>query len=174
MKYYIVSQDTRINDIVHVINGPMDINFTHICHEKAHYIRSRTLLTCRPNQKLIFSDILTMPFLMFSAKLRRIVSIYQNDIPYKEIVLLEQKHCLTSLYFLPIVPILECVTNPFRSSEGFKSNHKPILDYDQCKNLSIFKFKEIGSIHTVISLELLESILIRKCVGIMFEQVNMC
>jgi len=174
MKYYVVRQDNQMHDIVHVVNGPNDVNFTDICHEKAHRIQKRTLLMCETGKDVIFPDILTIPFLMFSPQLKRIVSIYQKDIPYKEIVLLEQKQCFTAMYFLPVLPVLDCVTNPFRFHEGASASRKPILDYSKCKNLSIFKFKDINSIYTVMSLELLESILVRKCIGLSFTQVEMC
>jgi hypothetical protein len=173
LKYFIVRQDAQMNDIVQAVNGQDGVDATHIRQEKAHLIRRRTLLMCKSSQNLIFPDLLTTPFLMFSARLRQVASIYQKDIPYKEIVLLEQEHAITSLYFLPILPIVDCVTNPYHTYEGMRADRKPVLDYSKCKNLSVFKFEDLRMMYTVMSLELLESILIRKCIGLTFEQIQM-
>jgi hypothetical protein len=161
-------------DIVDARNGSGDIDPRYICHEKSQRIKARTLLMCRPNDRLIFPDLLTKPFLMYSAKLMQVVSIYQKDIPHKEVVLLEQEHGLTSLYFLPILPILDCVANPYRYDGGVPASRKPILDHGKCRDFAIFKFEDLSRPYTVMSLELIESVLVRKCVGLAFERAQMC
>ena len=83
------------------------------------------------NKETIFTDVLSIPFFLVSARIKQVIQMYDSSIILKELVLLDKTNERAERYFIPIFDELECLHedsefNMDRSKINF-SYHDKIL-----------------------------------------------
>lgn len=114
-----------------------------------------------------FSDILTEPVVLFSAKAKEAFKIFNKKILYKRIVLIGNKTKEVMLYYAPILPIVEGKTVENKKIK-ISQNDVRILDEVPMLNL---KMNE--QIHLLANLEIIESFLRKQMTGVHLEYVEL-
>lgn len=57
----------------------------------------------------MFTSIVDKPFPLVSAEVKEVFDMYEPYIPYKEIILLDQKFQRMEVYYLPILEEVDCL-----------------------------------------------------------------
>jgi len=171
MKYFMLNKNSKLTDAPWLINWYTTIRPKYINLENASLLLFRSLIYVEKNRDLVFPDIITSPFLLISPQLKKIVEIYQPEIEYKQIVLLEPFHDYVQLYFLPILPRISCLLHTSVLNADRSIIHRAVLDLSCVGDHSVFHIADIKNTYTILRLDLLESALIRGCIGLEYQEV---
>lgn len=125
----------------------------------------RQLFTIEPSEHTIFTDIILFPFLLISPKAMDVVKMYKELCFYRDVILLDQTSGKSELYHLPVFNETEKIL--IREKQDESSIGSVILD----KN--IFWVRDSIKRHTIISLDLAESLLRRNITGIGIKEVEL-
>ena len=170
MKYFLIKMDQKF-DTAPEIKGWFDkIKHRNICVERSHNIEKRQLLFIESNPNTVFPDILTFPFFLITAVVRDVVRMYEPNVMFKQIVLLDPKYSKTCTYYLPILNEVDClrgkhVQNNAENSNCIKVNTQIIGD--QSIVYAMLEEKR----YIVANLSIVESFLRRGAIGISLEEV---
>jgi len=136
-------------------------------------IDRRTLLYVQSSPDTIFTDIMTTPFLMFSEKLFKITKQYVPNLVTKQIILLDEGNSEVNVYYLIILPKVDCISESSELNKTRSEFIKPVITASKIPPLDIFTLKNFDSVKPVISLNLAESILRREPRGIHLTEVHL-
>ena len=91
MRYFIMEQDEEYINVPKIINWYDRIDVRQIKPGASGKLPPKIAFNIRENADVVFTDVLTNPFLLYSANIMEAVEIYEPKIPHKQIVLLEKK-----------------------------------------------------------------------------------
>lgn len=149
------------------------INKRHITPEESFRLPYRTILPIRPNEQTVFTDIVMLPFFLVSAKLKSVMELYEPGLVYKEVILMDRKNRLVSLYFLPIMEKTVCLSDRSEFSMDKSMIKKAVIDTNRTGNKSILLLGGVSSTNVLVRLDFAESALRRGLEGISLIPVEM-
>jgi len=157
-----------------VLNGFDEINKGDICLSRWKFIKKRILFYVESDNDTIHVGLITMPFLLLEEEVFKIASKYEPVMPSRQVVLLDKKNFISSLYYLPILPRIDCISpNSKLINANTRFDGVPILNFDTIRGYHIFWLKDFNSHLPVISLDLAESILRRNAMGIHLTPIEL-
>ncbi len=139
--------------------------------ESYHKLKKRQIYNIEPSLETIFTDIVSFPFLLVSSMVKDTIRLYGDEVVFKEIILLDSKNELEQVYYLPVMQEnceIELVHIMRNDHMDF---HKNIPQWINGRN--IFWIKQKGERHTIINLDLAESLLRRNAIGIQLKEVRL-
>lgn len=104
MKYYELKLDSaNFSDAPHLINwyGIQDVRL--IKWESYHKLKTRLVYSIDPSENVVFTDIISFPFLLVSPMVRDTIKMYGDLVVFKEIILLSVERNFEEVYYLPII-----------------------------------------------------------------------
>ena len=173
MRYFLLGPDKRISDAPVCENFNQRVDIRKLNPEQSWEIPSRVLVTLDPNEHTVFPDVVMAPVLMFSPEAWKVVEDYEPYLKAKEVVLLDQVNALTQIYFLPILTQLDCLAeqSPYDRVGGLLN--EPVL-YDEIPTLlSLFQISGMRTPHTIMRMDLMESLLCRNLYGVKMTEVRL-
>ena len=90
MKYFLIEADRRISNIPKILSWYEKFDIRNICLKNAHKLPARELLFLESNKETIFTDVLSIPFFLVSARIKQVIQMYDSSIILKELVLLDK------------------------------------------------------------------------------------
>ena len=125
----------------------------------------RELFVIESSEKTIFTDIILFPFLLLSPNVMDVIKMYHERCFYREVILLDQLNGKSELYYLPV----------FDETEKLLIRNREDLMQEEEVNLKkeIFWIRDSFKRHTIISLELAESLLWREITGLGIKEVKL-
>lgn len=172
MRYFLLEQDEDFSDVPYVKSWPEKFDVRKIKQNQSYRLPRRVLLEIHSNEHTVFSDVIVKPFLLFSNTARETVSIYESRIPYKQVVLLDVEYGLTSIYFLPVLETVDCLSPKSELNPGRTVIRHAIIEALKLPDRSIFKLGNTKGTHIVVRLDLAESLLRRNVRGINFREIE--
>ena len=172
MRYFLIEQDEAYVDAPIIINWFEKLDVRKIKKGLSYEIPYRMSLDVRPDKEIYFTDIVSKPFFLYTEIVKQAVSIYEPQMPHKQIMLADKKNFLSELYFMPILEIVDCLSDEtILDTDGsiigiVELNHTKIPD------LSIFKLAGISGRSIIVRLDLIESILRRGAKGICLKEAT--
>ena len=157
MKYFEIVEAPEHKYAPRVKNWYGKIDVRDICIKKYPDLPKRELFVIESSEKTIFTDIILFPFLLLSPNVMDVIKMYHERCFYREVILLDQLNGKSELYYLPVFDETEKLL--IRNRVNLK---KEIF-------LFFFSFKR----HTIISLELAESLLWREITGLGIKEVKL-
>ncbi len=171
MKYFELTLDSNIyKNTPRLINwyGVQDVRL--IKWETYHKLQNRQIYNIEPSLETVFTDIVSVPFLLVSPMVRDTIKMYGDKVVFKEIILVDSKNQQEHIYYLPVME-----ENPdigmFYMTRNNKRDNKGFHQWMNERN--IFWIRQKGERHTIISLDLAESLLRRNAVGLALKEVRM-
>jgi len=157
-----------------IIRGSNEISKRDITLSRWKTIKKRTLLHIESDENTLHTGLITMPFLLFEEEVYKTVSKYDPRMPSRQIILLDVKNNISCLYYLPILPRVDCISLKCElSNANTKFVDTPIIIYEKIRGNHIFWLEKFNSDLPVISLDLAESILRRNTMGIKLIPVEL-
>ena len=172
MRYFLLEHDEKFQDVPLLKSWHAQLDVRKIKRGQSHALPHRVLLEIYPNPSTVFSDVIVKPFLLLSDMARKTVSIYESRIPYKQVVLLDYDNGLTSLYFLPILETVYCLSTKSEISREKTVIYHPVFEESKLPTQSIFELGGLDNSFIVIRLDLAESLLRRGMRGIVLREVE--
>ena len=115
-----------------IIRGANKINKRDITLSRWKAINKRTLFRIESDENTIHTGLITMPFLLFEEEVYKIVSKYDPRMPNRQISLLDVKNNISCLYYLPILPRVDCISPRCElSNANTKFVDTPIITYEK-------------------------------------------
>lgn len=171
MKYFDLALDSGIYKTApRLVNwyGVQDVRL--IKWETYHKLQNRQIYNIEPSQETVFTDIVSIPFLLVSQMVKDTIKMYGDRVVFKETILVDSKNQREQVYYLPIME-----ENPDIGMADItgdkKRDYKDIPQWVNERN--IFWIRQRGEQHTIISLDLAESLLRRNAVGLALKEVRL-
>lgn len=171
MKYFDLTLDSDIYKTApRLIDwyGVQDVRL--IKWESYHKLKKRQIYTIEPSLETIFTDIISVPFLLISQKVKDTIKMYGDEVVYKEVILLDKKNEWEQVYYLPIMEENCEIEMTYMERDEDRLFHKDLPQWIDGRN--IFWITQKGERHTVINLDLAESLLRRNVMGLDLKEVR--
>ena len=157
-----------------IVSGFNEINKRDITLTRWRALKKRILLYMETDENTVQTGLITSPLLLFEDEVFKIVSKYDPKMPSRQVPLLDAERCISCLYYLPILPRVDCISPKCELSNArTKFVCTPILKLNKIRGNHIFWLDGIDSDLPIISLELAESILKRDVMGIKLTPVEL-
>ena len=171
MIYFTIHQDKRILNSPKLIITKQEIEELRqfptpdsVFVSKIIYVKNELL------KKIDYPDLIEMPILLISEKLKSLMTKYQKNIWMRTIVLIEKETNQQRIYYAVYPPRLACAS--IKSTYDFNNQFKKfILDEKKVGYNRIFIAEGMEK-SLIVRLDVAESILRRKSNGIIFEEVE--
>ncbi len=174
MKYFILKQHKQYTDAPVILNWYNKIDVRDIDKAKAQKLPHRTLLNIQNNPHTIFPSIISEPFFLVSQETRDAISLYDQTIKFKQVVLLDTANSLIELYFLPVFEKVTCLAKGCILNRNRSIIFDAILNKNCMQDRSVFQIGDANGTHVVARLDLVESILRRNAKGVFLQPVTLC
>lgn len=173
MKYFELQNNPDLKYAPRIKDWYGKIDTRNITLEKYPDLPQRQLFILDSAAKIIFTDFILFPFLLVSPLVMDVIQMYKELCFYRDIILLDQVGGESKLYYLPVFN----ETNKLRVIEtGDKILDNP--DFGLCNvkvylNKHIFWVSDSQKRHTIISLDMAESLLRRNITGLGIKEVEL-
>lgn len=151
--------------------GKFDVR--NIKLETYHKLPKRELFLIEESENTEFTDVVLFPFLLVSKKFREVIKMYRATCFFREIILLDQRSGKSELYFLPVLQessSIQIVKKKFENGISVPDTTK-VQGEEILINKHLFWIRDSFKRHTILSLDLVESLLRRDAFGIGIQEV---
>lgn len=170
MRYFFIEEDKNYVNRVRVHNLGKKIPSEILYHKAYLKIPKRIVLEIEPNKKTDFVDFIMVPFIMFSEKIKKVLDVFEPNMQYREIVLLDKTYEKAEVYYLPILKEIDCLGKDTVFNLDHSIIKKPVLNKSKIEDQSIFRLMEGSASSCVIRMDLLECILRREAYGFQISE----
>ena len=125
----------------------------------------RQLFTIEPSERTILTDFILFPFLLLSHKVTEVIKMYHEVCFCRDIILLDQVSGISELYYLPVFS----ETDKLLVREKRDAGSGKEVDVDK----HIFWVRDSMKRHTIISLDLAESLFRREVTGLGVSEIEL-
>jgi hypothetical protein len=164
-------QDRRYGNTPHFKGVFSQINIRDLCLERCNFIAAETTLTVEPNKDMQYLDLLDMQVFMVSAKLRKLLSLYEPEMIFKRISIVDYSNGHNEIYYLPILEDVNCIASQSEFNRDKSVLLKIVLNEAAIGDQPIFRLGGVATPYVVARLDLVESILRRDFEGISFKRL---
>lgn len=173
MKYFEIGDTPELKYApqIHGWYGKFDVRDIRL--ESYPKLPKRQLFIIEPSEDTIFTDIILYPFLMVTPKVMDVISMYRELCFYRDIILVDQLKRESQLYYLPV----------FYETDELKIEEKNYVEGVSTPSVQgrervyvashIFWINDSLKRHTIISLDLAESLLRREVFGLGITEVEL-
>ena len=172
MRYYLMESDRNYPAAPRIINWNRELDTRNLREGYYDKIEDRLLLCIQPNRKTEFLDVVSTPFFLMSEKMQECVALYEPNLRYKDVVLLDKVNAAAQLYLLPMLREVDCLTE----HATFNLDHSELkeieIDEDQAEDKVIFRIANVKKSYVVVRLDLLESLLRRGVYGLSVQEIK--
>lgn len=175
MKYFEIHDTPELKYAPRLKNWYGKFDVRDISLENYPNLPERQLFILESSEKVIFTDIVLFPFLLVSPIVLDVIRMYRECCFYREVILLDQAGGKSKLYYLPVfnsTSKLKIIEREYASGKYTTEDFKDIgnkVNIDK----NIFWINDSLKRHTIISLDLAESLLRRKIVGLGIKEVEL-
>lgn len=171
MKYFLLREEKRIVDSPQLINWHKNIPIQKLRWGTYHEVPPKTVLFIKENKNIYFPDIMLFPFLMISRKIKDILDLYEPNMGYRQIILIENKNERCMQYFIPHLMRLECLSKKTEYNFDHSEVKKAVLEQNRLIDKCIFELGEVSNRQVIVRQDFLESVLRREAI-INFERAE--
>lgn len=165
MKYFIVKIDKQFIHAPSIINWFEKINVDLFCKEREQEIPKDIVLKMKSDPECEQTDIISHPVFAVSELVKEVLSLYEPNTIWEEMMLYSTKDQNACLYFIPILDDIDCV------DESSVAKNQLVLNEALIRDKSIFQVEYTGKNHIIMRLDLVESLLRRDAKGIQLTEV---
>ncbi len=171
MRYFILHQDQGYTNIPSPVKwfqklGPGD------AMKSIQKFPDREIFMMETGEDPLFIDIMTEPVIMVTKKVKKCLQLYEPNIPFKEIVLLDRKKRITQNYFVPKFVELDCLTDRSEYTNWNYDLKYAELDRKKIADKAIFTVNGPEKRNIIIRLDAAESLLRRGAKGFMLKETD--
>ncbi len=167
MKYFILTNGDK-NPFPQIINWSQTIDVRQLTRDEYQKMPPFIQLNAKLGMDGIFSDVIAKPFLLLSRPAMEVTALYDSAIPFLFFVLFNAEKGECSSYFCPVLEDEDCLVK----MPGVRQCEL-ILDRQKMRGIPLFLVRNGLESHTIIRMDLAESLLEREIVGLELKEVCM-
>lgn len=166
IEYFLLEQDKRYLKVPVLLDVFKKIDKRSINRQDGYKIKDITIFNLRKEEKIQFIDILDNQLFIVSKDMKNILGKYDEDIMFKNIVLLDHVEKKQGNYVLPIFEEVDGLSEKSIFNMNKTIVKKIVLDGKKVQGKKIFKIKGGDKPLIVVRLDVAESLLRRGFTGI--------
>ncbi len=171
MRYFLLRQDMGYANIPRPVNW-FDKLIPGKAMESLRRIPDREVFRVKTGEQTVFIDFMADPFAMVSEKAKKCFSLFEPNMPFKEIVLLDKEKREAQNYFVPFFTELCCLTENSRYTNWNYDLNYIELDESKIRDKAVFILKGPKKQNIIIRLDAVESLLRREAEGFTLKEVE--
>lgn len=171
MKYFLIEKNSIIKNVPEVINWYKRFNKKALDDKEYEKIPYRTTLQIKENNNVKFIDIILNPFFMVSEELKNLLAIFEPNLKYKVIFLIDSENKKMGQYFIPLLDKIDCLSESSEFNLDKTIIKKGIIDEKKLKDKAIFMIDNMKSQQIVMRMDLVEAILRRDFLGMRIKEL---
>ena len=140
--------------------------------ENENTIPEHTIFQITDHMQTVFTDIILHPCLMMSEKMIETIRLYEPSIRVEQIILTEQEIETVGIYYIPTLEKLDVLTPNSRVASDKSTLEYIEIDAAKAKGKAIFQIESNEKSYVLMHLDLVESLLRRKVIGIGLKEVD--
>lgn len=170
-RYFFMEQDHALMDEIGIrdfdIHGNRHV-FTWDDHEK---VRDITSLYLAGSNKECAPDFVMSPVYMISEMAKKVIDMYEDDVVFKKIVLIDKEKEKQIVYFHLLLKEIEALDE---TTEYYPNGmeKRMILSRQKAGEHKAFLLKDSKIKLPIVSLDIVESLLRRHVMGIKFKEIE--
>lgn len=169
MKYFIMTQDKRLRNVVKLKDFPTDQE-ADFDTSYADQVNANTVLHTEESDNTVYPDVLLAPLYLVEDKIYRVASMYDETLLFRKVSLVNLDRATRKSYWLPLLDRMDCLHS---DSKFYKDNsvEQLVLDEEKVRGKEMFKIEGITPNWVVVSMNIAESVMRREPFGVRFEEV---
>ncbi len=172
MKYFYLTQDKSVSNIVEPQEMTKAINKVHVKNGKLQYLDKDPIqFYVKDKSDNVYADYIENPFHLVSDRFKQVLDKFQKYIFFKPIVLADVKRMKQELYWLAIPEIIDCLSS-LSEFDKIGAVIKLVIDEKKVGYLKVFKVKGLGEDYIIVDSDVREAILAAKILGVTFNPVD--
>lgn len=172
MYYFYMKEDRKITDRPHVINWTSKLLLDDLYKGDYSKIPNRMILEIKPNKNLEFTDVITTPFLLVTQIIKEVMALYEPNMFFKEIILLDKLFGQAKEYFLPLVQNKNVLSDKSSFTNFHTKLKEMILDQEKLDDTAVFYVDGTPREAGIWRVDIIESILHRAAYGFTIEEIK--
>ena len=172
MRFFVLEADKGYATAAQIVNWYKELDIRDLHEGGYDKIPRRTLLRIQPNEKTVFLDVISSPFFLMTEKIMKCTALYEPNLLFKEMILLDQKNGKTQTYFHPMLRELDCLTENCIFNLDHSELKEIELEEEKTEDKAIFRLSEVKKSCVIVRLDLLESMLRRGAIGFSIREVK--
>lgn len=171
-RYFFAEQDRQVRDCIRLegfdlVNGSRRVMST----QERDTVNEATFLYVKKGPEETVLDFYQSPTIMVSALVREVFSMYEDEIAFKKVYLVDLGRDLSHNFYIPFIPRVDALSPEVcRYPDGREK--KVILDREKCRGHHVFFLADSMTRRPVLSLAAVESLLRRHTAGMKFQEVE--
>ncbi len=167
-----MGQDRKVRDTIHleefdIVNGPRRIFWP----EEGQALNETVFLYLKKGEGETVLDFYQSPVTMVSGLVRQVFAMYEEDIRFKRVYLIDRENKISHNFYIPLIPRLDALSPRVeRYPDGREK--RVILDGSRARGCHVFYLASSMSRRPVVSLAAAESLLRRGAAGLVLEEVE--
>lgn len=166
MRYFMIRTHPLYTNAPDIINWYNVFDKRNIRPGASHLLPERALLRLRPNPNTVFCDVVTYPYLLVTNIVKEAILIYQPKTIFKEIILLDERNDLAETYYLPVLPVVDCLHASSEMNNDRSVIYQAALDTERVGEEKFFRIGGLFNAYYIVHVDLAESILRRGARGV--------
>ncbi|WP_143320605.1 hypothetical protein [Clostridium sp. HBUAS56010] len=175
MKYFEIQDSPELKYAPQLKNwyGTFDVRDIRI--DTFPKLPERQLFNIEPCENTIFTDIILFPFLLVSPMVKEVIEMYREHCFFRIVILLDQLNKESRLYYLPVLDEsndIQLQKVQYKDGESISAT----LDAEREKvelDRNLFWVKGLKKRHTILSLNMAESLIRRGVTGLGLCEVEL-
>lgn len=173
MRYYLLNWEETGNPVPRIRNWMDRLDYQAVQKKEISKLPERTILLLEENSDTLFSDVIEIPFLLVSKMFWDVSKMYGVPAKGKEMVLLDGVNGFAEIYYMPVFPKYECLSDKTVFNNDHSMIRKLILDKNKIKNAPpAFTVSEVEKEYLICRLDFVESILRRGAKGMKLTELQ--
>ena len=140
--------------------------------KKRNLIPKYTLFHIENHMQTVFTDIIFHPCFMVSKKVMDVIKLYEPSLRFERLALADRAAKKICVYYIPILIELDVLTPNSRVAHDKRTLEYIEIDEEKAKQRAIFQFEINDKIYVLAHLDLIESLLRRKVIGVDLKAVE--
>lgn len=176
VRYFIIEQDKSYTKAPRIVNsykkGEVKLNTKLIIDGIYKGIGTRTLVDCVGEKDSPYIDIISDPTFMVSKNVKKILSKFEPNMEFKELVVLDKKNIKVKQYYIPVLDRFDCLSSDSILNLDKSVVKKMKLDLSKVLDKCLFTVSGVNSQYVIARLDFVESILRREAIGINLIEIE--
>lgn len=173
MKFFELQDNPDLKYAPRIKNWYGKIDTRDISLAKFPDLPQRQLFILEPAEKIIFTDLILFPFLLVSPSVMSIIQMYREQCFFRDVILLDQVGGESKLYYLPVFNETNKLYVAEKGDKSLKDTDFRLSKRKVYVDNNIFWANDSKKKHTIISLDLAESMLKRNITGLGIKEVEL-
>lgn len=171
MRYFYIEEDKEVINRPQIMNWYKEIDERYLHYGTFHKVAEKTVLYISSNKSTYYPEIITTPFLMISKKIKDILKLYEPNMGYRQVILIDFNNDKATQYFIPHIKRFDCLTEKSEFNKFHTSLKRIVIDSRKVGDSCIFELDNVSDRHIIVRMDFLESIL-RRGAMIGFKEVE--